>query len=57
MEAGAIGVNCSAPTQGLDMPVGGWKQSGVGKENHLYSMENFLETKAVYLPYTDVEGH
>lgn len=58
LEAGAVGVNCSAPTQGLDMPVGGWKQSGIGKEMHMYSMENFLETKSVYMKYEDVSiGH
>ncbi|KAF5243852.1 hypothetical protein FANTH_7981 [Fusarium anthophilum] len=44
LEAGAVGLNCSAPTQGLDMPVGGWKQSGIGREMHMYSLENYLET-------------
>ncbi|KAH7230170.1 aldehyde dehydrogenase domain-containing protein [Fusarium redolens] len=33
--------------KGLDMPVGGWKQSGIGSEMHMYSVENFLQTKAV----------
>jgi aldehyde dehydrogenase (NAD+) len=33
------------------MPVGGWKQSGVGREMHMYSVENFLETKAVYFKF------
>ncbi|KAN0108022.1 aldehyde dehydrogenase [Hyaloscypha variabilis] len=51
LESGAVGVNCSAPTQGLDMPVGGWKQSGVGREMHMYSVENFLETKTVYFKF------
>ncbi|KAL1855918.1 hypothetical protein Daus18300_010897 [Diaporthe australafricana] len=54
LEAGAMGLNCSAPTQGLDMPVGGWKQSGIGREMHMYSVENFLETKSVYFKYADV---
>ncbi|KAK7899763.1 hypothetical protein LTR67_003508 [Exophiala xenobiotica] len=54
MEAGAIGLNCSAPTQGLDMPVGGWKQSGIGREMFTYSMDNFLQLKAVYLKYADI---
>jgi aldehyde dehydrogenase (NAD+) len=33
------------------MPVGGWKQSGVGREMHMYSVENFLETKTVYFKF------
>lgn len=54
MEAGAIGLNCSAPTHGLDMPVGRWKQSGIGREMFTYSMENFLQIKTVYFKYADV---
>lgn len=54
LETGAMGLNCSAPTQGMDMPVGGWKQSGIGREMHMYSVENFLETKSVYFKYADV---
>lgn len=57
LEAGAVGLNCSAPTQGLDMPVGGWKQSGIGKEMHMYGVENYLETKSVYLKFEDVPMH
>ncbi|KAI8410788.1 hypothetical protein FOFC_10647 [Fusarium oxysporum] len=45
LEAGAVGLNCSAPTQAMDMPVGGWKQSGIGREMHMYALENYLETK------------
>lgn len=51
LESGAVGVNCSAPTQGLDMPVGGWKQSGIGREMHMYAVENYLETKTVYMKF------
>ncbi|KAF5227782.1 hypothetical protein FANTH_14678 [Fusarium anthophilum] len=57
LEAGAVGLNCSAPTQALDMPVGGWKQSGIGREMHLYALENYLETKSVYMKYSDVDAH
>lgn len=57
LEAGAVGLNCSAPTQGLDMPVSGWKQSGIGKEMHMYAMENYLETKSVYMKYEDTDLH
>lgn len=57
LEAGAVGLNCSAPTQGLDMPVSGWKQSGIGSEMHMYGVENYLQTKAVYMKYEDVAMH
>ncbi|EXL41412.1 hypothetical protein FOCG_16219 [Fusarium oxysporum f. sp. radicis-lycopersici 26381] len=61
-EAGIAGVNCGAPEQGLDMPVGGWKQSGIGSEMHMYSVENFLQTKVVYFKHEfqglgDIENH
>ncbi|KAK1764906.1 retinal dehydrogenase 2 [Phialemonium atrogriseum] len=57
LEAGAVGLNCSAPTQGMDMPVSGWKQSGIGSEMHMYGVENYLQTKAVYMKYEDVPFH
>lgn len=48
--------------KGLDMPVGGWKQSGIGSEMHMYSVENFLQTKVVYFKHEfqglgDIENH
>jgi aldehyde dehydrogenase (NAD+) len=47
-EAGTVGVNCTSPTQGKDMPFGGFKGSGIGREGlPFYTMNNFLETKTV----------
>ncbi|KAF2262883.1 aldehyde dehydrogenase [Lojkania enalia] len=47
LEAGTIGVNCTSPTTGKDMPFGGYKSSGVGREGEpLYSLNNFLQTNA-----------
>lgn len=57
LEAGTVGLNCSAPTQAVDMPVSGWKQSGIGSEMHMYGVENYLQTKAVYMKYDDVQMH
>ncbi|RYC78262.1 Retinal dehydrogenase 2 [Fusarium oxysporum f. sp. narcissi] len=57
LEAGAVGLNCSAPTQAMDMPVSGWKQSGIGSEMFTYGVENYLQTKAVYMKYEDVPLH
>ncbi|KAF2016395.1 aldehyde dehydrogenase-like protein [Aaosphaeria arxii CBS 175.79] len=48
LEAGTIGVNCTSPTTGRDMPFGGYKSSGTGREGEPnYSLNNFLEIKTV----------
>ncbi|KAF2655699.1 aldehyde dehydrogenase-like protein [Lophiostoma macrostomum CBS 122681] len=48
LEAGTVGVNCTSPSLGPDMPFGGYKSSGTGREGKPhYSLENFLEVKTV----------
>ncbi|KAF2817075.1 aldehyde dehydrogenase [Mytilinidion resinicola] len=47
LESGVVGINCTSPTHMKDGPFGGYKSSGSGREGYRYSMENFLETKAV----------
>lgn len=49
LEAGTVGVNCTSPTTAKDMPFGGYKGSGIGREGLLCSMDNFLETKSVII--------
>jgi aldehyde dehydrogenase (NAD+) len=50
LEAGTVGVNCTSPTTGKDMPFGGYKASGSGREGEpFYTLENFLETKSVLI--------
>ncbi|KAK3402359.1 aldehyde dehydrogenase domain-containing protein [Sordaria brevicollis] len=49
LESGYVAVNCSSPTQGRDLPFGGWKGSGQGREGKLYSMDHFMETKSVVI--------
>jgi len=49
MEAGTVGVNCTSPTMAHDMPFGGYKGSGAGREGIGYSLDNYLETKAVMI--------
>ena len=51
IESGYIGINCASPTNAHDMPFGGYKQSGVGREGYLASMNNFMETKTVLVKY------
>jgi aldehyde dehydrogenase (NAD+) len=49
LEAGTVGVNCTSPTTAKDLPFGGYKGSGIGREGLLCSMDNFLETKSVMI--------
>jgi aldehyde dehydrogenase (NAD+) len=49
MEAGTVGINCTSPTGGFDMPFGGYKASGIGREGIHHSLENYLETKTVLM--------
>ena len=49
LESGMLGVNCTSPTNCWDLPFGGWKGSGTGRESLLESMEHYLEVKSVYV--------
>ena len=48
LEAGSIGVNATVVTK-LDMPMGGWKQSGDGREFSKHAWEEWTEQKAVFI--------
>ena len=49
LESGAIGVNCTSPMMTLDMPFGGVKQSGEGRELGKHALEDWTELKTVYI--------
>ncbi|KAB8278825.1 aldehyde dehydrogenase domain-containing protein [Aspergillus minisclerotigenes] len=49
LEAGTVGVNCTSPTIVKDMPMGGHKQSGLGREGLLSGLDSYLETKTVLI--------
>ncbi|KAM0432501.1 hypothetical protein ACHAQK_009727 [Fusarium lateritium] len=49
LDSGYVGINCTSPTTARDLPFGGYKSSGQGREGWLYSMENFLEVKSVIM--------
>ncbi|TLS23116.1 uncharacterized protein PpBr36_06149 [Pyricularia pennisetigena] len=49
LESGSVGINCSSLSGGRDLPFGGYKQSGQGREGILYSIDHFLEHKAVLI--------
>jgi len=53
LEAGSVGINCTSPTIAFDMPFGGWKGSGLGREGIEFSLGNYLEVKAVYIKLGD----
>ncbi|GAB2198937.1 NAD-dependent succinate-semialdehyde dehydrogenase [Sessilibacter sp. MAH4] len=48
IDAGAIGANSTALFS-QDIPFGGIKQSGIGKEQGIHSLEEFIDTKAICL--------
>ncbi|KAI0125602.1 aldehyde dehydrogenase domain-containing protein [Xylariales sp. AK1849] len=56
LESGMVGVNCTSPTGAWDMPFGGYKTSGVGRESLLLSMDDWLEHKAVFIPVSGLHG-
>lgn len=56
LESGMVGVNCSSPTNSWDLPFGGWKASGTGRESLLESMEHFLEKKSIYIKCAGIGG-
>jgi aldehyde dehydrogenase (NAD+) len=49
LESGYVAINCSSPTVAPDLPFGGYKLSGQGREGWLRSIDNFLETKSVLI--------
>lgn len=49
LDSGTVSINCTSPTQGREMPFGGYKQSGTGREGFGHSLNNFLETKTVLI--------
>jgi aldehyde dehydrogenase (NAD+) len=49
VRTGSVNVN-GGSTYGPDMPFGGYKHSGVGRQNGVYGFDQYLETKAVAWP-------
>lgn len=55
-ESGTVGVNCTSPASAHDMPFGGYKASGIGREGWTVSMSNYLETKTVLIRVPSLGG-
>jgi acyl-CoA reductase-like NAD-dependent aldehyde dehydrogenase len=49
LRAGTIGMNGSA-TYGADVPFGGYKASGIGRQNGTAGFDQYLEVKSVAYP-------
>jgi acyl-CoA reductase-like NAD-dependent aldehyde dehydrogenase len=49
LRAGTIGLNGTAP-YGADTPFGGYKSSGIGRQNGVVGFEQYLEVKSVASP-------
>jgi aldehyde dehydrogenase (NAD+) len=56
-ESGTVGVNCTSPSFAADMPFGGYKGSGQGREGYGYSLDEYLETKTVLIKTGDAGHH
>ena len=56
LESGMVGVNCTSPTGCWDLPFGGYKQSGVGREGFLDSLSDWLEVKSVFVRVQGLDG-
>ena len=48
LKAGRIWINCTI-TGGPELPVGGFKQSGIGRETGRYGVEEYTEIKSVHI--------
>ncbi|WP_119461962.1 betaine-aldehyde dehydrogenase [Rhodospirillaceae bacterium SYSU D60014] len=55
LEAGTCWINNYNVTP-IEMPFGGYKQSGIGRENSLATIEHYTQLKSVYVEMGDVEA-
>jgi betaine-aldehyde dehydrogenase len=55
LEAGTIWINNYNITP-IEMPFGGYKQSGLGRENSLVTIDHYTQVKSVYVEMGDVEA-
>lgn len=49
LQAGSVGVNVTSPTTSIDLPFGGWKESGEGRELGKHALESWTEVKTVLI--------
>lgn len=56
LESGMVGINCTGPTGCWDLPFGGWKGSGTGREGFMESIEHYTEVKSLYVRVPGIGG-
>jgi betaine-aldehyde dehydrogenase len=55
LQAGTIWINTYNLTP-IEMPFGGYKQSGIGRENSLAAIDHYTQRKAVYVAAGSVDS-
>ena len=55
LQAGICWIN-SYGNSPAEMPVGGYKQSGIGRENGIETLDQYTQTKSIYVGMTDIES-
>ncbi|OZG72139.1 betaine-aldehyde dehydrogenase [Hahella sp. CCB-MM4] len=55
LQAGICWINAFGASP-AEMPVGGYKQSGIGRENGVYTLNQYTQLKAVYVGMTDLDA-
>ena len=53
IDSGYVSINATSPTTAMDLPFGGYKMSGQGRQGWLQSLDNHLETKSVMIRVDD----
>ncbi|MFT7265891.1 MAG: betaine-aldehyde dehydrogenase, partial [Halioglobus sp.] len=55
LKAGICWIN-SYGASPVEMPVGGYKQSGIGRENGLETLHHYTQTKSIYMGMSKLES-
>ncbi|RTE65110.1 betaine-aldehyde dehydrogenase [Amphritea opalescens] len=55
MQAGICWINAWGASP-AEMPVGGYKESGIGRENGIDTLYNYTQTKSVFVDLSDIES-
>ena len=55
LKAGICWIN-SYGNSPAEMPVGGYKQSGIGRENGIETLDHYTQTKSIYVSMSNIEG-
>jgi betaine-aldehyde dehydrogenase len=55
LEAGICWINAYGNSP-VEMPVGGYKQSGIGRENGIEGLKSYTQTKSIYVGMDKLEG-